>query len=147
MEGMPMTPPPPPSAVPSMNGTAGIRHRKMMMHMTFYWGNRAEILFTSWPGDNAAMFVFALLCVFLMALVVEYLSHGRFLKPGSNRLACRLVQTVVLTLRVALAYLVMLALMSFNVPVFLVAVAGHAVGLFFFAGSAFHEFDPPPTTC
>ncbi|XP_028775671.1 copper transporter 6-like [Neltuma alba] len=153
MEGMSKTPPPSPSSMSaSMNGTTSTRH-KMMMHMTFYWGNKAEILFTYWPGDNTAMFLFALLIVFSMAILVECLSHCRFLKPGSNRFACALVQTLVHTFRTALSYLVMLALMSFNVPVFLVVVAGHAIGFFFFASAAFHEsdrqkqFDLPPITC
>ncbi|KAK4254909.1 hypothetical protein QN277_007985 [Acacia crassicarpa] len=155
MEGMSRTPSPPSSAVAaSMNGTAtaGMQH-KMTMHMSLYWGKKAEILFPHWPDDNTAMFVLALLFVFCMALLAECLSHCRLLKPGSRSLSSGLVQTLVLALRVALSFLVMLALMSFNVPVFLVAVAGHAVGFFFFASRAFHEPDPqkqfdlPPSTC
>ncbi|KAI9081987.1 hypothetical protein K1719_036249 [Acacia pycnantha] len=153
MEGMSVTPSPPSLAVAaSMNGTAGMQH-KMMMHMSLYWGKKAEILFPRWPDDNTAMFVFALLFVFCMALLAEFLSHSRLLKPGSRSLSSGLVQTLVLALRVALSLLVMLSVMSFNVPVFLVAVAGHAVGFFLFASRAFHEPDPqkqfdlPPTTC
>ncbi|KAK7839181.1 copper transporter 6 [Quercus suber] len=52
MPGMGGMSPPPPSS--SMNGTTGM-HRKMIMHMTFFWGKNAEILFNGWPGTNTGM--------------------------------------------------------------------------------------------
>ncbi|KAL1323939.1 hypothetical protein HN51_034150 [Arachis hypogaea] len=66
-----------------------------------------------------------------MSFLVEWLSHARFMKPGSNKLSAGLGKTVLHLLRVGLAYLVMLALMSFNAGVFFMAVLGHAFGFFF----------------
>lgn len=47
-----------------------------------------------------------------------------------------MVQTMMYSVRIGLAYLVMLAVMSFNAGVFIVAVAGHAVGFFLFGSRA-----------
>ncbi|KAI6671054.1 hypothetical protein NL676_005939 [Syzygium grande] len=41
------------------------------------------------------------------------------------------------------AYLLMLALMSFNVGVLIVAILGHGVGFFFFGSRAFKKTPPP----
>ncbi|KAK7257839.1 hypothetical protein RIF29_32101 [Crotalaria pallida] len=139
---------------PSMNGTMQHNKMKHFMHMTFFWGKDSEILFDQWPGDKTGMYVLALVFVFVMALLVEFLSSTRFIKPGSNQFVAGLVQTVLHLLRVGLSYLVMLALMSFNGGVFLVAVIGHALGFFIFASNAFKKrgqydkgFDLPPSTC
>ena len=48
-----------------------------------------------------------------------------------------MVQTLLHAIRIGLAYMVMLALMSFNGGVFLVAVAGHAVGFLVFGSRVF----------
>ncbi|KAF1898885.1 hypothetical protein Lal_00019006 [Lupinus albus] len=111
---------------------------KAIMH-----NGNSEILFDNWPGDKTGMYVLALVFVFLMSFLVEFLSSTRFTKPGSNHLAANsLVQTLLHLLKVGLCYLVMLALMSFNVGVFLVAVIGHAMGFFFFGSNAFKKRDP-----
>ncbi|MED6217269.1 hypothetical protein PIB30_016082 [Stylosanthes scabra] len=125
------------------------------MHMTFFWGTKSEVLFAQWPGDSHVMYALALLLVFLMSFLLEWLSHTRFIKPGSKSIVTGLVQTFLYLLRVGLAYLVMLALMSFNGGVFLVAVFAHAIGFFFFRSRAFaktrqndnNHFDDPPMSC
>ncbi|XP_058755669.1 copper transporter 6-like [Vicia villosa] len=150
-DGMAMAPN---SSSSSTNGTMMTGHKMhgMMMHMTFFWGKDALILFDGWPGGNSGMYALALMIVFFMSVFIELLSHTRIIKPGSNPVVAGLVQTLLHVLRVGLAYLVMLALMSFNGGVFLVAVLGHALG-FFFCGSAFrkqHHDDPydlPPMSC
>ncbi|XP_027109638.2 copper transporter 6-like [Coffea arabica] len=145
------------------NGTGGggggmsmMPHRHMMMHMTFFWGKNAEILFSGWPGyDNLGMYVLALVIVFVLTVVVEWLSACKFIKESSNNnVAAGLVQTLMYGIRIGLAYMVMLAVMSFNAGVFLVAVAGHALGFFFFGSRAFNPSsgtgktsDLPPLSC
>ncbi|CAK7331390.1 unnamed protein product [Dovyalis caffra] len=133
--------PPPPSAI--MNGTNGMHH-KMMMHMTFFWGKDALILFSGWPGTSSGMYVIALVFIFVLAVLVEWLSHCRFIKPGSNDVAAGLIQTLIHAIRVGLAYMVMLAVMSFNGGVFIVAVAGHLVGFLIFGSRVFKDTELPP---
>ncbi|KAL8516255.1 hypothetical protein ACS0TY_014786 [Phlomoides rotata] len=153
MHGMGMGAAPPPS-----NGTMPMHHHHMMMHMTFFWGKNAEILFDGWPGvNNLGMYVLALIVIFLFALIIEWLSNCHVLKEklSSSAVAEGLMQTAMYALRIGLAYLVMLAVMSFNAGVFLVAVAGHTVGFFFFGSRAFKKpavaagktSDLPPMNC
>ncbi|KAK9176161.1 hypothetical protein WN944_028174 [Citrus x changshan-huyou] len=121
------------------------RH-KMMMHMTFFWGKNALVLFKGWPGTSTGMYALALVFVFAMGILVEWLSHSRLIKPGTGNVAAGIIQTFMHTIRVGLANLVMLALMSFNVGVFLAAVAGHSLGFLLFGNmNDSHSHDPPPT--
>ncbi|XVF68868.1 hypothetical protein PTKIN_Ptkin11bG0035800 [Pterospermum kingtungense] len=121
---------------------------KMMMHMTFFWGKNAEILFSGWPGTRTGMYVLALVVVFVLGFMVEWISHSQFIKLGSTRrhVAAGLVQTLLHGLRVGLAYLVMLAVMSFNGGVFLAAVAGHTLGFLLFGSSVFKKPSAPAPT-
>lgn len=150
----------PPAGGPSSNGTMMMHHRHMMMHMTFFWGKNAEILFDGWPGyDNLGMYVLALVVIFFLAVIIEWFSNCNILKenPSSHRSAAAagLLQTLMYAVRIGLAYLVMLAVMSFNAGVFLVAIAGHAIGFFFFGSRAFNRqtavsgktSDLPPMNC
>lgn len=143
MGGMTMAPP------PSSNSSSmmGMGHKKMMMHMTFYWGKNAEILFHGWPGTHTFMYIISLVLVFLTAFCIEALSRSRLVKEGRNAVVSGLLLTVLHTLRMGLAYLVMLAVMSFNGGVFIAAVAGHALGFMVFATRIFRkgteDSDPP----
>lgn len=117
-----------------VNGTTlGMpRRKRMIMHMTFYWGKDALILFKGWPGpNNIGMYALALIFVFFMALLVEWLADAMS-RMKSEGAASGLAQTMLYGLRVGIGNMVMLALMSFNVGVFLVAVLGHTLGFFFF---------------
>ncbi|CAJ2678962.1 unnamed protein product [Trifolium pratense] len=150
MDGMSM--PPKSSSTNDTTMMTGHKMHGMMMHMTFFWGKDALILFNGWPAGNTANYLLALFMVFAMSVFIELLSHTRFIKPDSNPTVAGLVQTLLHVLRVGLAYLVMLALMSFNGGVFLVALLGHALG-FFFCSRAFKKplhdkpYDLPPMTC
>ncbi|KAL2486428.1 Copper transporter 6 [Abeliophyllum distichum] len=64
--------------------------------------------------------------------------------PGYDHPGHGLLQTLMYAIRIALAYIVMLAVMSFNGGVFLVAVAGHTVGFFVFGSRVFKKQSPPP---
>ncbi|PWA56272.1 ctr copper transporter family [Artemisia annua] len=135
MDGMTnMTPP---------TGTTMQQHHHTMMHMTFFWGRNGEILFPGWPGTNKGMYALVLIFVFFLSFIVEFLSHVKFDgKKGSGPVIEGLVRTLVHGLRVGLAYMIMLAVMSFNGGVFLVAVAGHALGFFVFGTSVFRKEQP-----
>ncbi|KZV47457.1 copper transporter 6-like [Dorcoceras hygrometricum] len=143
MQGVP---PPSNSTVPPM---IGHRLRHMMMHMTFFWGRDSEILFDGWPGyGRPGMYILALAVVFLLAIFVEWLSHCNIVrKPArQGRAAAGLLQTIMYGVRIGLAYLVMLAVMSFNAGVFLAAIAGHVLGFFFIGSLAFEKPAPPDST-
>ncbi|EOA25866.1 hypothetical protein CARUB_v10019245mg [Capsella rubella] len=130
-------PPPSPSSSSMSNHT---KPHMMMMHMTFFWGKNTEVLFSGWPGTSSSMYVLCLVVVFFLAVIVEWLAHSRFLRAdGSTSRAAGVAQTVVYTLKTGLSYLVMLAVMSFNAGVFIAAIAGYAVGFFFFGSTAFKK--------
>ncbi|XP_051120514.1 copper transporter 6-like isoform X2 [Andrographis paniculata] len=124
------------------NGTTHLHH--VMMHMTFFWGHNTEILFAGFPGyGRAGIYVLALAMVFVVAAAVEWLSATDLLRGLSDHWAAPLLRTALHVVRTGLAYLVMLALMSFNGGVFMAAVAGHGAGFFLFGRK---RFDRPATT-
>ncbi|KAL2898841.1 Copper transporter 6 [Bienertia sinuspersici] len=134
--GMMMTPPP--SSSSSSNSSMPHHGKmKMMMHMTFYWGKNAEVLFSGFPGSHTAMYILSLFGAFLLSFLVESLSRTRFVKEGSNDVASGLLLTFLHALRMGLAYLVMLAVMSFNGGIFIAAVLGHAFGFMLFGTRVF----------
>ncbi|TXG58716.1 hypothetical protein EZV62_016545 [Acer yangbiense] len=106
----------------------------MMMHMSFYWGKDVTIFFSGWPEKSLAMYILALFFIFVLGLAVEVLSVSPKLVTGStarsNLMLAVFVQACIYALRMGFAYLVMLSVMSYNLGVFIVAVAGHAVGFF-----------------
>ncbi|KAG4207103.1 hypothetical protein ERO13_A03G046150v2 [Gossypium hirsutum] len=85
----------------SDDGMTLMNHRKMMMHMTFFWGSNTQILFSGWPGTRTGMYVLALIAVFMLAFMVEGISHSRLTKSGSiHHVTAGLVQTLLHALRV-----------------------------------------------
>ncbi|MQL97206.1 hypothetical protein Taro_029890 [Colocasia esculenta] len=121
----------------NMSGAGdGGGHQMGYTHMTFFWGKNSEILFRGWPGTRGGMYALALIVVFLLAFLVEWLSHCRLTRAGWPRAASGLLRTAMHAVRVGLAYLLMLAVMSFNVGVLIVAIAGHAVGFLLCSGVA-----------
>lgn len=114
-------------------GGGGIHvHHRAIAHMTFYWGHKTEILFKGWPGSSSGMYALALIFVFTLAVIVEWFNYCSIIKPGTNKVAAGFFRAGMYAVRSGLSYLVMLAVMSFNGGVFLVAVAGHAVGFVLF---------------
>ncbi|KAL0915155.1 hypothetical protein M5K25_015554 [Dendrobium thyrsiflorum] len=129
-----------PPASPKMPANGHMDHHGMM-HMTFFWGDRVQILFSGWPGDRGlGVYLLALFLVAVAAAAEECLStlsrrHAQPLAASAGvRASIGLVLTALHTLRMGLLYLVMLAVMSFNVGVLIAAVVGHAVG-YLVAGS------------
>ncbi|KAL3536459.1 hypothetical protein ACH5RR_004920 [Cinchona calisaya] len=105
--------------------------------MHFYWGKDTEILFSGWPGNNSGMYALALIFVFSLAVLVELFSNINLIKPGSNRVAAVLFQMGIHAIRAGFAYMVMLAVISYNGGIFLAAVLGHAVGYVIFGSPVF----------
>ncbi|KAK1412938.1 hypothetical protein QVD17_34559 [Tagetes erecta] len=101
-----------------------------MMHMTFFWGKNVVMLFNDWPNGKLGMYIFALFLVFVVAIAIEVLHDFPATKKRARPIFNVLAQTVVYGIRMALAYLVMLSVMSYNIGVFICAVLGHAFGHF-----------------
>ncbi|OMO90549.1 Ctr copper transporter [Corchorus olitorius] len=128
-----------------------------MGQMTLFWGKNTADIFPGWEGGSLWSYLFGLIWVFLLSLMVERLSHTRFIKPGTHHVTAGLLQTSMYAIRVALAYLVMLAVMSFNVGVILASVAGYAVGFLVYGSRVFRNnsqlvayeepSDIPPLNC
>jgi solute carrier family 31 (copper transporter), member 1 len=125
-------------------------HAASLAHMSFFWGARAVVLFPGWPGERGAgagAYVLCLLFVAGLAAAAEALAavsrcvarRAAAGDGGSGRApaSSAALLTVAHAARMGLAYLVMLAVMSFNVGVLLAAVAGHALG-FLLARSRVH---------
>lgn len=116
----------------------GMMMRKHYMHMTFYWGWKSEILFAGWPGSRGGMYALALIAVFALAVVLELLGsralESRLPSSSTAGRCAAAARTAVHAGRMGVAYVLMLALMSFNVGVLLFAVAGHAAGYLAFRG-------------
>ncbi|XP_013646909.2 LOW QUALITY PROTEIN: copper transporter 2 [Brassica napus] len=126
---------------PSSSMTNQTKPHMMMMHMmTFFWGKNTEVLFSGWPGTSSGMYALCLIVVFLLAVIAEWLAHSRILRGGdATSRAAGIAQTTVYTLKTGLSYIVMLAVMSFNGGVFIVAIAGYAVGFLLFGSTAFKK--------
>ncbi|KAM7468021.1 hypothetical protein LguiB_015583 [Lonicera macranthoides] len=76
------------------------------------------------------MYILALVFVFWISVAVEILSVPPALKPGKSPVVGGLSQASVYGLRMVFGYMVMLSVMSFNVGVLVLAVLGHAFGVF-----------------
>uniref|UniRef100_A0ACD5V290 Uncharacterized protein n=1 Tax=Avena sativa TaxID=4498 RepID=A0ACD5V290_AVESA len=115
--------PPPPSDMP------GMFMPMPEMHAAFFWGHRAQVLFHDWPGyrGDVGMYILCLVVVFVLAALVEALSAASK-GISSRRPAAVLAITGIHAVKIGLAYVVMLAVMSFNVGVLLAAVVGHTIG-------------------
>lgn len=126
---MPM-PTPPDSMYNNTNNSSDMKD--MVMHMSFFWGKDVIVLFQGWPGKSLGMYILATIIVLFMAFVVELLSISPSFKPGrsSSPLITSLIHAGAYALRMALAYIVMLSVMSLNIGIFVAAVVGHAVGRF-----------------
>jgi copper transporter 1 len=134
MGPMEMAPTPPTTA----KAAAASSPHMPMMHMSFFWGDRAVVLFPGWPGARGAgAYLLCLLFVLALAALTEALAAASrcVARRGAGGGAAGRVPassaallTAAHAARMGTAYLVMLAVMSFNGGVLLAAVAGHALG-------------------
>ncbi|XP_074306536.1 copper transporter 4-like [Silene latifolia] len=117
-----------------------------MSFHAFYWGIAHEILFPGWPGSSTGMYVLAVFFIFFLAILVECLAHCQLIKPGANRVAACFFRTGFRAVRAGLAYMVILALMSYNGGIFLAAIFGHAVGYLVFGSGLYYRHDGPASS-
>lgn len=107
--------------------------------ITFFSGNYTEVIFSSWPGQSFSSYILALVLVFVLGFAVEWLSHTKIIKSSysTDKITAGLLQTAMHGIRVGMAYLAMLAVMSMNVGVLLAAIAGYTVGFLIFGSCVF----------
>ncbi|XP_071699414.1 copper transporter 6-like [Rutidosis leptorrhynchoides] len=102
----------------------------MVMHMTFFWGKDVVMLFSGWPNGELGMYVLALAFVLFLAIFIELFSIFPTVKPRNSLILGGLIHALFYGLRMALVYLLMLCVMSYNVGVFVFVVLGHIIGCF-----------------
>jgi copper transporter 1 len=112
-----------------------------MMRRSFYWGSDVEFYFANWPSGHLVMYILALALLLVISVINEYLSNLR----GKKAWAGGLVQTLCHTVRVATAYLLMLAVMSYNLGVVAVVIVGSAIGFYLFGRQHAREEESYPT--
>ncbi|CDY45074.1 BnaA02g05020D [Brassica napus] len=125
-----------------------------MMHMTFYWGIKATILFDFWKTDSWLSYLLTLLACFVFAAFYQYLENRRLqfkslsstrhpppprtgvsaplIPKSSTGSAAKAASVLLFGVNAAIGYLLMLAAMSFNGGVFIAIVVGLTVGYLVF---------------
>lgn len=148
----------PPSTDSSMNGTMD-SSSNMVMHMSFFWGEKVTILFSSWTTSNAGEYAAAIIATFLFCLLHEFLTTLRVTvianatqsssktpdSPGNSpgvpllqrftgqlAIGSKLIGSLLYGVNVASAYILMLVIMTFNLGLFLAVVLGLAAGFLLF---------------
>ncbi|WVZ65083.1 hypothetical protein U9M48_014504 [Paspalum notatum var. saurae] len=136
-----------------------------MMHMTFYWGTSATILFDGWRTSTWVDYLLSLLALLLAAAFYQYLEAlrvriklvaGGGAKPSipppassdprapllapvfavaAGRWPARVAVAAMFGVNSGLGYLLMLSVMSFNAGVFIAVVVGLALGYLAFRSS------------
>ncbi|RVW83450.1 Copper transporter 4 [Vitis vinifera] len=104
---------------------------KAVAHTSFWVGTNVMVLFPGWPGNYSLLhYYLALLLVFVLALLTPIC--GMCSMPANEQMApmTLLLYAMRHGLRKCLFYLVVLSVVTFNVGVFLAAIAGHVIGYF-----------------
>ncbi|KAK7256816.1 hypothetical protein RIF29_30332 [Crotalaria pallida] len=115
--------------MPMSNSTSN--NMMMQMQMSFYWGRDAIVLFSGWPNHSVGMYILAILFVFFLAMTAEALSNQPVIKHRTTSpITGGLILASVYFFRICFIYMVMLSVMSFNLGIFIAAVAGHSLGFF-----------------
>ncbi|KAK1420853.1 hypothetical protein QVD17_22761 [Tagetes erecta] len=125
-----------------------------MMHMTFYWGNNVTLFINSWTTNSCLSYILTLTACFVFSVFGQFMEDQRIrlriLSSSATTVAAaenapvlynkffyggkrvRFVGAVLFGINSGMNYLLMLAVMSFNGGVFVVIVAGLAVGYWLF---------------
>ncbi|XP_066368405.1 copper transporter 6-like [Miscanthus floridulus] len=123
-----------PTTTPPLHGDGHAPAASMQaMSSSLFWGDRAVVLFPGWPGARGlGSYLLSLLFVLALAALAEALhavsAHVAHRWRRRGAVVPALLLTAVHAARMGAAYLLMLAVMSYNGGVLLAAVAGHALG-------------------
>lgn len=112
--------------------------KKAEAHTSFWVGTNVMVLFPGWPGNYSLLdYYLALLLVFVLSFLS---TTPRMIRVTSARCfpMFLLLHAFKHGLEKCLFYLVVLCVVTFNVGVFLAAMAGHAVGYFMY--SAYYHY-------
>lgn len=131
------------------------------MHASFFWSQKVTILLSSWTTSNAGQYVVAIIasllfCVlheFLTTLRVSLVADGAKQSPSKTTpdstekspgaplreratwqlaIGSKLIGSILYGLNVALAYILMLVVSTFNGGLFLAVVLGLTMGFLLF---------------
>ncbi|ESW08893.1 hypothetical protein PHAVU_009G083400 [Phaseolus vulgaris] len=126
-----------------------------MMHMTFYWSRKVNLLIDSWKTVDWTDYLLTLLACLVVSAFYQFIENRRIrlkligagksfpaeietpllrrkLTGNGAKLGVKVAGAFLFGLSSAIGYLLMLSVMSFNGGVFLAIVVGLAVGYFFF---------------
>ncbi|KAK7352596.1 hypothetical protein VNO80_18020 [Phaseolus coccineus] len=126
-----------------------------MMHMTFYWSRKVNLLIDSWKTVDWTDYLLTLLACLVVSAFYQFIENRRIrlkligagksfpaeietpllrrkLTGNGAKLGVKVAGAFLFGLSSAIGYLLMLSVMSFNGGVFVAIVVGLAVGYFFF---------------
>eukprot|EP00245_Coleochaete_scutata_P014637 TRINITY_DN630_c0_g1_i3.p1 TRINITY_DN630_c0_g1~~TRINITY_DN630_c0_g1_i3.p1 ORF type:complete len:220 (-),score=26.75 TRINITY_DN630_c0_g1_i3:690-1349(-) len=156
----------------------GMNHKvdmHMSMHMSFFWGKEATILFDWWVTHTWAQFLFSWLAIFVFCVFHEWLLTQRIMLStppkttpmGDNLLPSnseasvssprrpltlsparkRMMVTALYVANITSSYLIMLVVMTFNAPLFLSVVLGLSTGFAVFGYGRAHPLAQTAELC
>ncbi|WVZ18432.1 hypothetical protein V8G54_005754 [Vigna mungo] len=127
----------------------------MMMHMTFYWSRKVNLLIVSWQTQDWTDYLLTLLACLIVSAFYQFIENRRIrlkligtgkpfpseiqtpllqqkLTGNGAKLGVKVAGAILFGLSSAIGYLLMLSVMSFNGGVFVAIIVGLTVGYFFF---------------
>ncbi|GLJ38720.1 hypothetical protein SUGI_0789140 [Cryptomeria japonica] len=87
-----------------------------------------------WPGKDVGMYILCLMVLLVISILKEYMSlhHPHHITWGEGKGINWVAAAFTHSLHMALGYLCMLTVMSYNLGVFIVVLMGSALGFYIF---------------
>ncbi|OAE21453.1 hypothetical protein AXG93_3506s1270 [Marchantia polymorpha subsp. ruderalis] len=137
-----------------------------MMHMTFYWGTIATLLFDEWVTRTPLQYYLSLVAIVIFAIIHEWLfmfrvsiaskqngpraggleNNAPLLEklPAPKSGVWDIIVALLYGVNASTGYLLMLLVMSFNGGVFIAVVVGLVIGFALFSTSHSRQTLRPP---